>query len=208
MLVIGLTGGIASGKSVVADLFRSRGAAIIDADGVAREVLRPGQPALAEVLAAFGARFLDSAGRLDRRALADHIFHDPAARSALDRITHPRIRADISHQVEELRRSTSPPPVAVVVAPLLLEARAEGMVDKVLVVYAEEGERVRRLQARDGLSEGEALRRLAAQMSPVEQRTRADYVIDTTAGREATGEAFSRLWGELAGSAEAPSPQR
>lgn len=185
MRVIGLTGGIASGKSRIADLFRIRGVPIVDADQVAREVVRPGKPALAAVLEAFGQQMLRPDGTLDRRRLGEAVFADQTARRRLEAILNPAILAEMGRQIEALRRQPQPPPLVIAVLALLFEARCEAMVDGVLVVSASREEQIRRLMARDGLSRQEAVRRLEAQMPLAEKTARADWVIDTETDAEA-----------------------
>ncbi len=175
LLVIGLTGGIASGKSTVARWLAEAGAPVIDADRVAREVTRPGRPAWREVVAAFGAGVTAPDGTLDRAALARVVFSDPEALARLNRATHPHIIRAIRRRLALLRRRGVR--VAVVELPLLFEGGWEDLVDEVWVVAA--GERVQRerLLAR-GLSPEEAARRLAAQLPLTEKVKRADVVLD------------------------------
>jgi len=196
MLVIGITGGIGSGKSVATAFFRSQGAAIIDADEVAREVTQPGSPVLREIAAAFGPEALRPDGSLDRPKLAGMVFGDQQALAKLNALTHPSIMAGIERRLRQLgeRGGTA---VACVVAPLLLEAGGRRMVDRVLVMTAEESERVRRVMARDGLSEPEVRARMAAQMPPAAQLREADWVVDTTRGIEAARRQLECIWAGL-----------
>lgn len=196
MLVLGITGGIGSGKSLASEFFRSRGASILDADAVARELMGPGSAVLWEVAAAFGPEVLRPDGSLDRRKLSDLVFGDPQAVARLNALTHPPIMAEIQRRLQELAREGGTA-VACVVAPLLLEAGGRKLVDRLLVMVANEEERVRRVMARDGLSESEVRRRMAAQLSPGEQVKGADWVVDTTAGRAAALRELERIWLEL-----------
>jgi dephospho-CoA kinase len=172
-LRVGLTGGIASGKSAVADRLASHGATIIDADRVAREVVEPGQPALAEVLARFGADLLGADGRLDRAALRRKVFDDPAERRALEAILHPRIRALVRARAEAARG-----PYCVVAVPLLVESGGDyGWLDLVVVVDVPEPVQLARLMARDGLTEPLARAMIEAQASRERRLQRADEVV-------------------------------
>ena len=195
-LRIGLTGGVASGKSTVASALRTLGAAIVDADAIAREVARPGGPAYRDVVEAFGPSVVRPDGTLDRKALAARVFGDAAARRRLNALTHPHIRR---RMVEEAARLAAPggPPVIVFDIPLLLDT-TDGRdldLDGIVVVYADPETRVRRMMDRDGLCEEEGRRRLAAQV-PLEQKVaRADWVVDNSGAAEATRAQVDRLWG-------------
>jgi dephospho-CoA kinase len=193
--VIGLTGGIASGKSTVARMLAALGAAVIDADQVARDVVRPGQPALAEIVAAFGAEVLTAAGELDRKRLAGRVFADPEARLRLERITHPRIAAEVGRRVAELAaRGVA---VAVYEASLLVEGGLHRGLDGLIVVAAPEEAQLRRVQERDGLTPDEAARRLADQAPLREKVALADYVIDGSAALEATRAQVAAVWQDI-----------
>ena len=176
-LRIGLTGGIASGKSTVADLFAELGAAIIDTDVIAREVVAPGQPALEEIAEEFGASVIGADGALDRAALRSIVFSDNQARKRLEAITHPRIG-------EETRRQSdlAAGPYQLIVVPLLVDSALRSFVDRVLVVDCEENTQIKRLVARDGGSEADARRILAAQASRTERLEIADDVIRNDGG--------------------------
>ncbi len=176
MRLVGLTGGIASGKSTFAAALRALGAAVIDADELARRVVRSGTPALAEIARVFGPEVLTPDGELDRRRMAALVFADPAARGRLEAITHPAIRAA---RREELRRlSDEGRDLVFYEAPLLYEVGLEEEVDCVVLVYAPPEVQERRLQARDGLGAAEARVRLAAQMSIEEKAARADVLVE------------------------------
>lgn len=206
MIVVGLTGGIASGKTTVAEALRREGAAIIDTDEIAREVTAPGSPALDEIVEAFGRDMVSSGGTLDRRRLGSLVFCQAQARRRLEEITHPRIRAEMIRRLDELRRQPQPPAVAVVVIPLLYESGSERDVDVVVVVTAPPEEQVRRLMTRDGLSRDEAQARVSAQMPTQEKAQRADFVIDASGSIEETQSEAAKLWRRLAGSATKPLP--
>jgi len=198
MVVLGVTGGIGSGKSLAAEFFRSQGAAVIDADEVAREVMGPGSPVLAAVVAQFGREILQADGSLDRRTLSRRVFGDLQAVATLNALTHPHIMAEIERRLCHLARDKATQ-VACVVAPLLLEAGGRRMVDRMVVLWAREEERVRRVIARDGLSEAEVRQRMAVQMSAEEQVREADWVVDTSEGAEAARRQLQRIWEEVAG---------
>ncbi len=172
MLRIGLTGGIASGKSTVASLFAEKGATVIDTDHIARDVVEPGKPALAALVNALGGGILDDTGHLDRAALRRRIFADDATRRTVESILHPAILAGLDQEAE---RASGP--YVVLVIPLLVDGRHEGLVDRVLVVDCAEETQIQRLMARDGATRAEALRALGAQVSRERRLAAADDVI-------------------------------
>ena len=178
---IGLTGGIASGKSTVADLFAGLGATIIDTDVIAREVVAPGQPALEEVRDAFGDTVIDSNGHLDRAAMRQIVFADDTARRHLENILHPRIRQAALRQAE-----TAGGPYQLLVVPLLVESPLKEQVDRILVVDCSEDTQVERLLARDAETEEQARRILAAQSSRAERLAIADDVVQNDADLDFT----------------------
>lgn len=171
-LRVGLTGGIASGKSTVARLFAGEGIPVIDLDQVAREVVAPGQPALAEIVAAFGAEVLDVSGHLDRARLRTLVFHDLAARRRLEGIVHPRILAAAVR-----RAAAAEGAYQVIVAPLLVEFGLVQWVDRVLVVDCPAEQQLARLMARDGSDEALARAILASQASREQRLAAADDLI-------------------------------
>jgi dephospho-CoA kinase len=183
MRVLGLTGGIGSGKSIVAQMFARLGAVVIDADQLAREVVEPGQPALQEIAATFGRDVLLPDGRLDRPKLAGIIFADAVERAKLDAITHPRIRTRIDELIKARR---SGPGVLIVDIPLLYENKRTSSVEKVIVVWVDPPTQLRRIRQRDGLSAEAARQRIAAQMPIEAKRARADHVIDNSGTKEDT----------------------
>jgi len=181
--VLGLTGGIGSGKSMVLSMFANLGAEVIDADQLAREVVEPGQPALEEIATAFGRDMLMPDGRLDRGKLARIIFADPVARARLNAITHPRIR---ERMATEMALRGSRPGLLIVDIPLLYENDRSDTVESVIVVWVDAKTQLRRLTERDGLTPDEARQRIAAQMPLDEKRARADLVVDNSGSRENT----------------------
>jgi len=183
MKVLGLTGGIGSGKSMVASMFAQLGADVIDADQLARDVVEPGQPALDEIATTFGRDILLPNGRLDRGKLAQIIFADPVARGTLNAITHPRIRERMDAAIAA---RGSGPGVLIADIPLLYENERTGTVEAVIVVWVDPETQLRRLLERDRLTDYEARQRIAAQMPLDEKRARADAVIDNSGSREST----------------------
>ncbi|MES2919883.1 MAG: dephospho-CoA kinase [Pseudomonadota bacterium] len=172
MLVIGLTGGIGSGKTLATDHFQRLGITVVDADLAARVVVEPGRPALAEIAAAFGADMLQADGRLDRAALRRLVFADPAQRRRLEAITHPRIAEEIRRQ---LAASTSP--YTILVSPLLFESGQHHFAQRTVLIDAHESLQRHRAATRDQVSEKQIEAIMAAQLSREERRARADDVI-------------------------------
>jgi dephospho-CoA kinase len=189
VLRIGLTGGIGSGKSTVASLLAARGAVIVDADLIAREVLAPGTPGLAAVVQAFGDRILGPDGVLDRPALAAIVFADPEQRALLDAVVHPLVR----HRTAELVAAAPTDSVVVNDVPLLVETGQASSYDVVLVVEAAPEIRVARLVGR-GLTEEDARARIAAQATDEQRRAVADVVLDNSGTPEALVEQVDRFW--------------
>ena len=187
-LRVGLTGGIASGKSVVADMFAGLGISIIDTDIIAREVVQPGQPALDEIRARFGDDIVDASGNLDRAAMRTQVFSDEQARMDLESILHPRIGAAAMHQA-----NAAEGPYIIVVVPLLVDSALQGFVDRILVVDCDEQTQVERLLARDAETEQQARRIIAAQSSREQRLAIADDVIRNDGSLENTLEAVTTL---------------
>jgi dephospho-CoA kinase len=183
MRVLGLTGGIGSGKSMVSEMFAQLGAEIIDADQLARDVVEPGQPALEEIVARFGPHILQADGRLDRGKLGGIIFADATARAALNAITHPRIAERMEAAVAARRDGAG---LLILVIPLLYENARSGLVEKVIVVWVDAQTQFRRLVERGGLTDDQARQRIAAQMPLDQKRNLADHVIDNRGSREET----------------------
>lgn len=183
-LVIGLTGSIATGKSTVAQMFEQLDIPVIDADKVAREVVEPNEAALKEIESVFGADLILEDGRLDRKKLGSIVFQDDQKRKQLNNIMHPAIRKRMNEKQEELIRRG----VACLVQdiPLLFENKLQSHVDKVLVVYIDEEEQLKRLMKRDQSSEEEAINRMKAQLSIEEKKRLADAYIDNRGSKEAS----------------------
>jgi dephospho-CoA kinase len=177
---IGLTGGIASGKSTAAKFFGALGVPILDSDQVAREVVEPGQPPLERLVERFGRRILTPDGHLDRPALREIVFSDPRARADLENLTHPAIGAAL-----EARSAAAGGPYQILVIPLLVEKNLGAHVDRVLVVDCEEALQIRRLHARDGSTRAQAQAILDAQVSRATRLKAADDVIANDADMSA-----------------------
>jgi dephospho-CoA kinase len=192
MRLIGLTGGIATGKSSVASMLAARGATVIDSDALAREAVLPGEPTLERVIERFGTGVLLPDGNLDRRELGKIVFADPAARHDLERITHPRI-IELSQQRVAAGLASDAQLVAVDI-PLLYEGERESTFPGVLVVYAPPEVQIQRLQERNGLDAAAAQQRLDAQLPIDEKRRRATWVIDNSGDLDATERQVDAWW--------------
>lgn len=187
-LRVALTGGIASGKSVVADMFAELDIPIIDTDVIAREVVQPGEPALEEIRERFGERIIDATGKLDRRELRKLVFADPQARLDLEAILHPRIGSETQRQAE-----MADGPYQVIVVPLLLGSRLTQFVDRILVVDCDESLQIARLLSRDAETVEQAQRIIAAQSSREERLAIADDVVRNDQSLEQTREQVTAL---------------
>jgi dephospho-CoA kinase len=189
-LRIGLTGGIGCGKSAVAELLAEHGALVIDADRLAREVVAVGTPGLAEVVSEFGAEMLTERGELDRAALGRIVFSDPGARSRLEAIVHPRVRA----RAVEIEATASRGTPIVHVIPLLVETGQHDAFDLVLVVDADPAVQLARVQSRDQVGEAEALARIGAQASRDQRLAVADVVIENNGSVAELAAVVDRFW--------------
>ncbi len=187
-LRVGLTGGIASGKSLVANMFVKLGAELIDADQVARELVAPGEPVLPAIRDAFGAEVLTSRGELDRAALRKLVFADADKRRTLDALLHPLIRARLLARLDQVRR-----PYAIIAVPLLVETDFAALVDRVAVVDCPESMQLERLMRRDGIPRTEAVAMIAAQADRATRLRAAHDVIDNSGDAEATRRQVAQL---------------
>jgi len=192
MFVIGLTGGIGSGKSTVCDMLRAKGAAVVHADLVGHEVYRPGSAVWDEVVAAFGRQVLAADGQIDRRKLGSIIFADPEARRRLNAITHPPMRRLMIERLDDLRRQGER--VAVLEAALLFEAGWVDLTDEVWLTLLRPAVAAGRLMERSGLSQQEAEARIASQLSNEERLEHADVVIDTDCSLAEVTRRVDELW--------------
>lgn len=199
--IIGLTGGIASGKSTVSEMFRSLGVRVLDADAIAREVVEPGEPALAEIRERFGDDVFDDAGRLDREVLGAIVFEDENARRDLEAITHPRIAERMMQKASRAREAGEP--WVLYDAALLVENGLEEAFDALVVVAVERAVQIRRLVQRDALDREEAERRIDAQM-PLEKKIEvADWIVDNNGSLDRTRRQVEQLYELIDGGLEA-----
>jgi len=196
-MIIGLTGGIATGKSLVSGELKRLGAAVIDADAVAKEVVEPGRPAYAEIAEAFGPGVIRQDGSIDRKKLGQIIFSDPAARERLNAITHPRIRERMKEETARLLKEGAG--IIVLDIALLIETGVRYEVDRIVVVYADPARQLERLMQREAMSRDEAKKRISCQMDIKEKAEYADYVIDNSGTKEDTLEQTRALFAELQG---------
>ena len=195
MVVIGLTGGIASGKSTVSDMLSALGALIIDTDKLSREVTLPGKPAWQEIVDRFGKEILDADGQINRKCLGQIIFADSQARTVLERITHPRIEAEAMAVINNAQKCGCER--VVLDAPLLIEAGWQNKADVVWVVFVDEQTQLNRLKHRDNISYEDAMARINAQLSLTEKLKYADVVIDNSDSQERTRKQVIRAWNTL-----------
>ena len=177
MLKIGLTGGIGSGKTAVSDLFGKLGAAVIDTDRIARDLVNNNPVILNRLITTFGPDIIDEQGRLNRKQLGKLVFNDPRQRKKLEALLHPEIRKEVVKRLEQLSREARTAYVIIVV-PLLLETDFRTLVDRVLVVLADSEKRISRIQARDGRSLDEIRSIIASQASDDQRRNAADDIIE------------------------------
>ena len=203
-LVVGLTGGICTGKSTVARMLAELGATIIDSDAIAHEIQAPGQRAYAAIVRAFGAEVLDEAGRIDRRRLGAIVFADPERRAELEAIMHPAVIAESDRRARAALAGGAR--LVVVDAALLVEVGRHRRFPRLIVVAATEAAQVARMRARNGLAEAEARQRLAAQMPVAEKRRAAHYVVENSGPVEAAAAQVRRLHAALMALAAVTGP--
>lgn len=196
MLKVGLTGGIACGKTYVTELLRKLGCEVIDADIAARKVVEPGQPAYEEIVQTFGREILQTDGTLDRAKLGAIVFADEKLRAQLNAIVHPRVHQLQVNWLAEVA-ARNPDAITITDAALMIESGGFPRYDKIVVVFCAPEIQLARLMQRNNLSETEAKQRIAAQMPTNEKLTYADYSIDTSAGFESTQQQVAVLFSEL-----------
>ena len=184
MFVIGLTGGIASGKSTISSMLRKMGLPIVDADVISRRVVEMGSPVLERIKSEFGEGVISPEGALDRKALGQLVFNDSEKLKLLNSITHPAIIEEINRDINAL--SARGEMLCVLDAPLLIESGINGMADRVVLVYADSKSQVSRLMERDNISRVLALKKISSQMDFEEKRKYADYVIDNSGSLDNT----------------------
>lgn len=193
-MIVGLTGGIGSGKSAAAKLFADRGAVIVDTDVIAREVVEPPSPVLDSIRAEFGPQVVTSDGRLDRAALARIVFSDEGKRRRLNELTHPEILKRVLSQIGRHPPAT----IVVVVVPLLFESGFERNCDKVVAVVARDDVRIKRVMDRDRCTEAEARARMRAQLSDEEYERRADIIVRNDGDAHALEAEVAAAWAQIA----------
>lgn len=198
MIIVGLTGGIASGKSTVSRMLKALGAVILDADQLARAVVLPGKPAWREIVDWLGESILSPDGSLDRARLGEMVFADAAKRQKLNQIVHPRVFAALLKRTAQIRR-TAPEAILVYDVPLLIETGLHRSVDLVLLVYVTPEIQLQWLCRRDKLSRAEAQKRIAAQTPLDEKKRYADYVINNSGTLRNTARQVKALWRYLTG---------
>lgn len=196
MILIGLTGGVATGKSTVAKMFEQCGAVVIDADQLARLVVQPGKPAWRDIVHRFGKSVLNPDRTINRHTLGAIVFRHPTKRRTLERIIHPRVAREQMRLTREARR-TNPKAIVIYDVPLLFEAGIDERVDRTIVVTADQETQIARLKKRNGLTRAEALRRIKSQMPLAMKRRRADYVLDGTREQAMVGRDVRRLFTDL-----------
>jgi dephospho-CoA kinase len=196
MLIVGLTGGIASGKSLVTRVLRDLGAHIIDADKIVHDLLASGQDACREVVGHFGKEIQLPDGSIDRRKLGDIIFNHPEERAWLNQCIHPRVFEAYNHQVRHLSER-QPDAIVIMDAALLIETGYHKHMDRLIVVYADQKDQLKRLMERDRFTREQAMARISSQMPLDEKRKYADYVIENTGTREATEQQTREVFAKL-----------
>jgi dephospho-CoA kinase len=196
MLIVGLTGGVASGKTAVSKVLKEQGAYIIDADHIARELVQPRKPAWKEIIRAFGQEILQEDGCIHRKKLAGRVFADIKQRKRLNRILHPRIRKEMDRRAKEIGQR-DPEAIVVIDAPLLVELGNHRQMDKLIVVTSTRTQQIERLKDRDGANREEALKIVSSQM-PLEEKLKfADFVIRNEGSLEETKRKAREVFGEL-----------
>jgi len=196
MILVGLTGGVATGKSTVAKMFKQCGAAVINADLLARQVVEPGKPAWRAIVKLFGKTVLNQDRSLDRQALGSIIFHNPKKRRQLERIIHPRVAREQARLTKAITRK-DPNAVVIYEVPLLFEAGVDKRVDKIIVVTADRNIQIARLKKRDGLSRAEAIRRIRSQMPLAKKTQQADHLLNGTLPRPSLRRQVGQLFRNL-----------
>jgi dephospho-CoA kinase len=185
MLIVGLTGGVASGKSIVSRILKEEGAYLIDADQIARELVQPRTPTWKELIKVFGKEILQKDGSIHRKKLAAKVFSDPEQRNLLNRILHPRIKKEMGRRLKAIGQK-DPEVIVVIDVPLLIETGDHREMDKIIVVISTEEQQIERLKERQGVSQEEAQRIIASQIATEEKLKVADFVIRNEGSLEET----------------------
>lgn len=196
MHVIGLTGGISSGKSTVLKTLEDLGVMVVEVDKTAHLVMEPGQPAWQEIIDFFGKKIIAPNRKINRTVLGEMVFNNPDLLKKLNQITHPRVEEYLQAQLQELRQ-TKPYEVVVLEVPLLYESGMDKLCDQIWVVWVDYETQIKQLMKRDGLSREDAGKRIAAQMSLDEKARRADLVIDNTGPLEATIDFVTKYYSDF-----------
>jgi len=196
MLIVGLTGGVASGKTAVSEVLKEEGACLIQADQIARELVQPHTTTWNELIRVFGKEILREDGSIDRKRLARRVFADPKERRLLNQILHPRMKDEMDRRVKEIGQK-DPHAIVVIDAPLLIELGYHREMDKVIVVTATEKQQIGRLKKRDGLNQEEAQKILSSQMPQEEKLKMADFVIRNEGSFEETKRRTKEIFQEL-----------
>lgn len=200
-MIIGLTGGIGSGKSTVARMFQELGAEILDVDKIGHQTILPYTPAWKKIVALFGKEILQKDQRIDREKLGQIVFDDYRLLKKLNAITHPEIIKLVKEKINQIKsknsKKDSDKSILIIDAALIFEAKIASLMDRIIVVYVKEEEQIRRLSLRSHLSQGEILKRIRAQI-PQEKKIRiADYIIDNNYSLDNTREQVRKIWAEL-----------
>lgn len=206
VIVLGITGGIACGKSLICRFFEELGAVVLSADALAREAVRPGETVFKEIITHFGEEILTAEGTIDRARLARRIFQAPEERQKLNQLIHPAIARLADRHIQELRNRPGVP-LIIYEAPLLFEAEREDCVDLVLVVTSDTEQQLERLMRRDNLTREDALQRISAQMPLAAKIARADLVIENNGSPEESQQLVSRIYTELTGRKKKNPPE-
>jgi len=196
MLIVGLTGGVASGKTAASQVLKEEGAYIIDADQIARELVQPPKPAWNELIRAFGKDILQEDGSIHRKKLAEKVFADPKQRKRLNQILHPRIKEEMGRRTKEIGQK-DPEAIVVIDAPLLVELGDHYEMDKLIVVTSTQTQQIERLKERDGIGPEAALKILSSQMSLGEKVKLADFIIGNEGSLEETKKRAREVFKEL-----------
>lgn len=197
MLVVGLTGGIASGKSTVAAMFENKGAVVFDTDSIAKDVVSVNEPAWQEIVANFGEEILLEDRNIDRKKLGNIVFKDTVSRDKLNSIVHPRVIEKLINETDRLKENNSSTEVIVYDVPLLVESGMYNMVDAVVLVFTSPDVQKERLKKRDGLSDEEIEDRISAQLPLEEKKRYADYTIDNGGSIKETSRQVDEFWSIL-----------
>lgn len=196
MLIVGLTGGVASGKTTVSKIFKEEGAYLIDADQIARELVQPHSPTYHEIIRVFGKEILEEDGTVHRKRLADRVFSDPEQRRWLNQILHPRIKEEMERRIKGIAQK-DPEGIVVVDAPLLVETEIHREMDKVVVITSREEQQIERLRERAGLTPEETRKIISSQMDLEEKVKMADFVIRNEGSLKETRRRAREVFQEL-----------